>query len=110
MVYALTPEGAMILVRDVFQLKFGKARDAVALWKEGAEIARRTGYSTQPMRLLTDLVGPYYTFVMEGTFPSLGDWERAGRETMAADEWRSWYQRFLPLAEGGYREVFTIVE
>ena len=26
----------MILVREVFQLKFGKAKEAKALWKEGA--------------------------------------------------------------------------
>jgi hypothetical protein len=27
----------MILVRDVFQLKVGKAKDAKALWKEAAD-------------------------------------------------------------------------
>ncbi|MBM2845609.1 MAG: hypothetical protein HW407_921 [Bacteroidetes bacterium] len=32
----------MILVRDVFQLKFGKAREAKALAKEGMEIEKNT--------------------------------------------------------------------
>jgi hypothetical protein len=41
-----------------------EAKDAVALWKEGREIARRTG-SGATMRAMTDLVGPFYTLVME---------------------------------------------
>lgn len=31
-------EASMILVRDLFQLKFGKARVAKALWKEEAAL------------------------------------------------------------------------
>ena len=34
----------MILVRDIFQLKFGKAKEAIALWQEGKEIAREVGH------------------------------------------------------------------
>jgi hypothetical protein len=44
----------MILVRDIFQLKFGRAKDALALWKEGAGLAQKYGYKID--RLLTDLV------------------------------------------------------
>ena len=36
-------EVRMILVRDVFRLKFGKARDALAVWKEMAEQVVRSG-------------------------------------------------------------------
>ncbi len=99
----------MILVRNVFQLKFGKAREAVALWKEGLEISKRAGFGAD-VRLLTDLTGPYYTLVFESTFESLSAYEQMGRETVAADEWKSWYQKFVPLAESGHREIFTIVE
>jgi hypothetical protein len=35
----------MILVRDVFQLKFGKAREAKELWKEGAKLEAAHGGS-----------------------------------------------------------------
>ena len=24
-------------------------------------------------------------------------------------EWKAWYQRFVPLVESGYRELFTVV-
>ncbi|MDQ5857630.1 MAG: NIPSNAP family protein [Acidobacteriota bacterium] len=99
----------MIVVRNVFQLKFGKAKDALALWKEGREIARRTG-SGEKMRAMTDLVGSFYTLVMEEEFPSLADMEREMQSEMGAEEWKGWYQKFVPLVESGYREIFTVVE
>jgi hypothetical protein len=99
----------MILVRNVFQLKFGKAKDALALWKEGRQIAQRTG-SGATMRAMTDLVGPFYTLVMEEEYPSLAEMEREMQSEMGAEERKTWYQKFVPLVESGYREVFTLVE
>ncbi len=100
----------MILVRDVFRMKFGKARDVVALWKEGLEVNKKAGYSKKTSRLLTDLVGPYYTLVLETVFESLEEFERMGRSVSKSPEWREWYARVSPLLEGGYREIFNIVE
>ncbi len=100
----------MILVRDVFQLKFGKAREAVAVCKEGMEVWRRAGLGS-PLRILTDLAGPsYYTLVLESTFDNLAEYERQERAALAAEEWKRWYQTFVPLADSGHREIFTIVE
>lgn len=99
----------MIVVRNVFRLKFGKAKDALALWKEGRQIAQRVG-SSGSMRAMTDLVGPFYTLVMEEEYPSLADMERELKSEIGADEWKVWYQKFVPLVESGYREVFTLVE
>jgi hypothetical protein len=99
----------MIVVRNVFRLKFGKAKDALALWKEGREIARRTG-SGGNMKAMTDLVGPFYTLVMEEQYPSLSDMEREMQSETGAEEWKGWYQKFVPLVDSGYREVFTLVE
>ena len=99
----------MIVVRNVFRLKFGKAKDALALWKEGKRIAERVG-SGESMRAMTDLVGPFYTLVMEEEYPSLADMERELKSEIGADEWKVWYQKFVPLVESGYREVFTLVE
>jgi hypothetical protein len=98
----------MILVRDVFQLKFGKAKDAKALAKEMMAIQRKLGYD--PPRLLTDLTGPYYTFVMELTFQNLTEFEKALKEIMASPEFGQWYQKMIPLVDSGRREIFSIVE
>jgi hypothetical protein len=99
----------MILVRNVFHLKFGQARPAVALWKEGIQIAKRA-QPKQSHRLLTDIAGPSYTLAFESTYESLADFESSARAVMGSDEWRSWYQKLIPLVESGYREIFTIVE
>ncbi len=98
----------MILVRDIFQLKFGKAREALALWKEGYPILKKSGYV--PDRLLTDLTGPYYTLVLEGKFKNLTDYEKMQSSESHSDEWRSWYAKFVQNVESGRREIFNIVD
>src|SRR5580765_737891 len=60
----------MIVVRNVFHLKFGKAREAVAAMKEGVAIQKRLGVDVN-QRLLTDLTGSFYTLVLELTLPNL---------------------------------------
>jgi len=101
----------MIVVRNVFQLKFGKAREALALMKEGIAIQRRvlTGvdFST---RLLTDVTGRNYTLVVELTMPNLAAYETNAPRLFADKEWQAGFQKMVPLVEVGYREVFTIVE
>ena len=38
----------MIVIRNVFRLKFGKAREVVALLKEGIAIQQRAGANFSP--------------------------------------------------------------
>ena len=101
----------MIIVRNVFRLKFGKAREAVALAKEGMAIQKRSlagvDFST---RLLTDVTGPFYTLVLELTVPNLGTFESYTPKLFGDKDWQANYQKMAPLVESGYREVFTIVE
>jgi hypothetical protein len=98
----------MIVVRNVFKIRFGKARDALAVWKEAAEMHKKFGLTNS--RVMTDVVGPSYTLVFETTHESISAWETTAREAMSNPEWKTWYQKFTPLAESGYREIFTIVE
>ena len=98
----------MIVVRDVFQLKFGKAKEALSLLKESLELSKKSGY--KPDRLLTDLTGQYYTLIMEGTFKNLADYESILSREMGNGDWKQWYQKFTPLVESGRREIFTVVQ
>lgn len=98
----------MILVRDVFQLKVGKAKDAKALFKEASAIM--TKYGIAQGRALTDLTGQYYTFVWETEYASLSAWEGAMNDPKGAEEFSAWYQKFAPLLDGGHREILTVVE
>ncbi len=98
----------MILVREVFQLKIGKAQEAKALWKEAMGLAKK--YNMPLGRAYTDLTGPYYTFVMENTHKNLSEWENSMSDERGAEEWGAWYQKFSPLLAGGHREMYTVLE
>jgi hypothetical protein len=98
----------MILVREVFKLKIGKAKEAKALYHEATAIAKK--YGMPQGRAFTDLTGPYYTFVWEHNYKSLAEWEGSMTDSRGAEEWGAWYQKFAPLLDGGHREIFTVVE
>lgn len=99
----------MIVVRNVFKLKFGKAKEAVAIMKEGLAIQKRTG-GDLPSRLLTDLTGSFYTMVLEITAPSMAALEASMPKVMGDKEWQANYQKFSALVDSGSRQIFTIVE
>jgi hypothetical protein len=107
----LRKESIMVVIRNVFRLKFGKAREAVPLFKEGLAIQKKVGagidFST---RLLTDVTGPFYTVVLEITVPNLAAFEAAAPQLMGDKDWQANYQKIGSLVESGYREVFTLVE
>ena len=101
----------MVIIRNVFQLKFGKAREAVALFKEGIAIQKRVGAGQEfSSRLMTDVTGPFYTVVFEITVPSLAAFEGAAPQLMGDKDWQANYQKIGALVESGYREIFTLVE
>jgi hypothetical protein len=99
----------MIVVRNVFRVKFGQSKEAVGLWKEGLALARKIGFPAKSSRLLTDLVGQFYTVVVENTFESLSDFENAAKAVMPNPEWQAWYAKVSAVTESGYREVFNVV-
>ena len=100
----------MILVRDIFRLKFGQSKEALALWKQAAASLRTSGYGAISVRLLTDLAGPdYYTVVLESTFNSTADWEKAHLAARDNPEWKALYAKIIPLTELGRREILSVV-
>jgi hypothetical protein len=102
-------ETAMIVIRNVFQLKFGRAKEAVALLREGVAAQKQAGV-TFPQRILTDVSGPFYTVVLELTAPDLSTYEKEAPRVMGGKDFQAVYQKLIPLVESGRREIFTIVE
>jgi hypothetical protein len=98
----------MILVRDIFQVKFGRMKEAKDLWREGAKLMEPPG-GARP-RVLTDLMGQYYTLVIESTYRSLTDYESFSRQGMSRPGMGEWYKSFAALIESGRREIFTVEE
>ena len=107
--FHIIAEVAMIVVREVFQLKFGKAGEAKAAWKEAVVMLKKLGLPVG--RALVDYVGPYYNFVLENTHDDLAGFEASLKNELGKKEFGKWYHhKFAPLVESGRREIFTVVE
>lgn len=98
----------MIVVRDVMRMKFGKAKDVKALMREFNKMMPKA--DRKKGRILFDYIGPAYTMVLEWTYENLTDFEKRMSSDMGNEDWGKWYQRFIPLMESSYREVFTVFE
>ncbi len=99
----------MIVVRNVFRIKFGQSKPAVAAFKEGRALMKRLAVNAEA-RLLTDLVGTSYTLVLEQQYDGLAAFEQEMKKVMGSPEWRTWYETFIPYCEAGSREIFNVVE
>lgn len=98
----------MILVRDIFYLKFGKAKEAKSMLKEVEELSKKYGF--QKHRALTDLVtGHSYTLILESEWNSIADWENAVKLGSEDKDWQNWYAKFIPLVDSASREILNIV-
>ncbi len=96
----------MILVRGVFQAKYGKGDELVQLLKESEEIFS----PVRNHRLLTDVSGQFFTVVSEGEFDSLAAYEEYNRQAFDHARFAEWFARMVPLVESGRREFYRIVE
>jgi hypothetical protein len=96
----------MILVRDVFQAKYGKGGDLVALFKEAQ--ARWPDATKYGRRILTDASGPFFTVVTETEVENLAAWEQLLAEVFTNPDFGEWFGRMAPLVESGRREFYNI--
>ena len=96
----------MIVVRDVFQARYGKGDELVALMKEMMQ-ASPPG-SGPAMRILTDRSGPFFTVVTETQVESMGEWERMMAESFGDARFEGLFARMVPLVESGRREFYHV--
>ena len=97
----------MIVIRNTFQVKFGRMREAVPLLKEN--MARVKASGGKAGRLMTDLTGPFYTLVLELEFESMVEADRNMATLMKLPGWQETYQKFCALVDSGGREIYTVV-
>ncbi len=96
----------VILVRNIFQCKFGKGGEVaqliVATKDQWGPVGRL------PMRVLSDLSGPFDTVVTETVIESIDEYNRLLRERFADEEVRRLLAPLGGLVDSGRREYFTI--
>jgi hypothetical protein len=93
----------MIIVRDVFQAKYGKGGELVNLLKETSQ-DMPGGFQ----RILSDASGPFFTIVTEIEVANLAAWENLMTEVFADPKFARWFERMVPLVESGRREFYNV--
>lgn len=97
----------MIVVRDELKIApegMKTAREAVATMLK-VEAGRDLGR----VRVLADLIGEYYTLVIETETESLGTYEMWMQKMMPSEAWQKAYAGLRPLVRGGKRSVYTLL-
>lgn len=97
----------MMVVRQVFQAKYGRGDELVALFREfhaNAAVPNR-----DKARILTDASGQFFTVVTEYEVESFADWEESFRKLMSGPETGAWFARMMEVTEGGRREFYNLV-
>ena len=98
----------MILVRQVFQAKWGKAGEFASMMADGnREIAKALG-NDHAWRVLTDLTGPFHTVVLEVEMESMAQWEQFRSQLFQNPEIGREMARTGELVESGRSELYTI--
>jgi hypothetical protein len=94
----------MIVVRGVYQAKYGKGDELVRLFQEAFAIWP----GGRNARILTDLSGPFFTVVTEAEYDSFSTWQAAGQAIFGDARFASWFERMTLLVEGGRREFYNV--
>lgn len=94
----------MIVVRDVFRCKYGKAGALVELLRDSTSLFP----NDTPRRVLTDASGEFDTVISEMLVADLAAWEGFLRAEFANPEFGDWFARMMELVESGRREFFTL--
>lgn len=98
----------MLLVRQVFQAKYGRGDELVELFKEWHRTADLP--NKDRARILTDATGRFFTVVTEYEVENFAEWEQSFSRMMGTPEMESWFQRMTDVTEGGSREFYNIVQ
>lgn len=100
----------MLVARQVFQAKYGRGDELVALFQELNARLRDGGELAPQFRILTDASGPFFTVVTESEVESFAAWEKGFSEAMNQPWMGEWFSRMTELVESGSREFYNVVE
>ena len=98
----------MIVVRMVFQAKWGKSNEAVEEFAKMEPVMRRFVGPNARMRVLTDLSGPFHTVVQEVEVESLAKWEQIRTAMFSAPEMQDMPADMEMPFDGGRTEYYTL--
>lgn len=100
----------MIVARQVFQAKYGRGDELVALMRELNERLSKDLGKFPPFRILTDASGNFFTVVTEIEIESFAEWESLFSEAMNQPWLGEWFQKTAEIIDSGHREFYNLVK
>jgi hypothetical protein len=97
----------MILVRQVFQTKWGKAHEVAEGMRQSAEIVNEV-LGGSNLRILTDLSGDFHRVVQEYEVESMAVWEANAGKLFSHPDFQKAQAQSEGMIESGYREFYTV--
>jgi hypothetical protein len=97
----------MMIERNEFRIKFGKMKEALALWEEMMAEFKNNKESIH-VRILTDLTGPAYTLILELELRDFIHMGLKNYQWMTKSKVGELYQKFVPLCESSHRTLFKV--
>ncbi len=98
----------MIIERNEFKLKFGKAKEGIALWKQMIDELKKNERFSVKVRLLTDLTGSCYTLVVELDLKGFNELDPAYYFWKINPGAKELYQQFIQLCDSADRQLYKI--
>lgn len=95
----------MLLIRDVFRTKPGKAKELVKKFSQVVPFMQQQGFLNT--KIMTDVVAGYWTVVLQGEVESLAAFEKHEGFTSQPGV-KEIMQGYMDLVETGYREIYKI--
>lgn len=99
----------MLLIRDVFRCKPGKA-GALAKMFLMTVPSMETEDGFRNVRVMTDYVATYWTVVLQAEVEDIGKFDGHMRSFSARPEVKEALAGYMDLVDGGHREIYKIVE
>lgn len=92
----------MFVVRDVFNLKYGLFKEAMASIRQAVKEGL---LPEKKVRILSDFTGDAYRLIMESGYASLADYEKDLTEGMKDPRFAEFYSVFKTYVVSGHREI-----
>ncbi len=96
----------MIVIRDAYQLRFGRIDQAVSLFQRLPH--GKSGPAPLQHHALTDISGSMYTFVSELMCASLAEWETIRTDFWEQRGFAEWFKEFQLIVQSGQLELYTV--
>lgn len=97
----------MYQIREVFQAKPGKAKELVKMFKTAHPHFVKEGMMNN-MKVLTDVVGNYWTVIVESETENIADFFDNLRTATMSSEIKEIMKGYMDCVAGGHREIFLI--